>query len=210
MMQRVADYVISRLVDKSVRHVFMISGRGILYLTDALAKNTDIDAICTFHEQGASFAAMAYAANSNSIGACLISTGCASTNAVTAALCAWQDSIPCIFISGQNTLNETTHHTKSKKRTYGSQEANIIRIVEPITKYAVMVEEAEQIKYIMDRAISEAINGRRGPVWIDIPLDIQNTRVDPDLLNGFNYEAISACSKETVIKIKEETILFLF
>ena len=204
MMQRVADYVISRLVDKSVRHVFMISGRGILYLTDALAKNTDIDAICTFHEQGASFAAMAYAANSNSIGACLISTGCASTNAVTAALCAWQDSIPCIFISGQNTLNETTHHTKSKKRTYGSQEANIIRIVEPITKYAVMVEEAEQIKYVMDRAISEAVNGRRGPVWIDIPLDIQNTRIDPNLLNGFNYKTISTCSNDAVIEIKNE------
>lgn len=203
MSMRVADYVIEK-IRQFTDTIFMISGRGILYLTDAVAKNTDVNAVCTFHEQGASFAAMAYAINSNTIGACLISTGCASTNAITAALCAWQDSVPCIFISGQNTLNETTRHTKSKRRTYGSQEADIISIVEPITKYAVMVEKADQIKYVMDRAISEATNGRRGPVWVDIPLDIQNARIDPDLLNGFSYATEMRCSKETVIGIKNE------
>ncbi len=104
-MQRVADYVINRLVEESINHIFMITGRGILYLTDAVAKNQNIDAVFTYHEQGASYAAMAYATKKEKMGACLVSTGCASTNAVTALLCAWQDNLPIVFISGQNPLN---------------------------------------------------------------------------------------------------------
>ena len=190
MSERLSDYVISRLVEANVKHLFMITGRGILYLTDAVAKNPDIQHISTFHEQGASYAAMAYATNRN-LGACLISTGCASTNAVTAALCAWQDGIPCIFISGQNPLEETVRFTKSSRRTYGSQEADIIRIVESITKYSEMVTDPSKIGYIMDRAIYEATHGRMGPVWIDIPLDIQNQKIDPDSLERFEPEANS-------------------
>ena len=91
------------------------------------------------------FSAVAYAQKSNKLGACLVSTGCASTNAITAVLSAWQDNIPCIFISGNNTLNETTNFTKAPIRTYGQQEADIIPLVKSITKYSVMITKANDI-----------------------------------------------------------------
>lgn len=187
-MERVADYVISRLTESGIKHIFLITGRGILYLTDAVARNKDIKGISTYHEQGASYAAMAYASATDGMAACLVSTGCAATNAVTAALCAYQDNLPVIFISGQNMLEETTRHTGLQIRTYGSQEADIISVVEPITKYAVMLEHADEVKTVTDQAFFYANEGRKGPVWIDIPLDIQNARVEPEKLTGWISE----------------------
>ncbi|MFW5677803.1 MAG: thiamine pyrophosphate-binding protein, partial [Acetivibrio ethanolgignens] len=184
-MERVADYVIKRLIECEIKHIFMVTGRGILYLSDAVAKNPEIEGISTYHEQGASYAAMAYASANDGMSACLVSTGCAATNAVTAALCAFQDNLPVVFISGQNMLNETTRHMRVPIRTYGSQEADIIKVVESITKYAVMIEEPKDIAYEMDKAIYYANNGRKGPVWIDIPLDVQNSRINPKELKRF-------------------------
>lgn len=184
-MVRVADYIVNSLVKKEINSLFLITGRGILYLTDAVAKNKEIQGISTYHEQGASYAAMAYAAAKGGMGACLVSTGCAATNAVTAALCAYQDNLPVIFISGQNMLNETTRYTGVPIRTYGSQEADIINIVESITKYAVMVDDPNKIRLEIDKAIYYANEGRKGPVWIDIPLDIQNARIEGDQLIGW-------------------------
>lgn len=185
-MERVADYIISRLVENHIGHVFLLTGRGILYLTDAVAKNKEIQGISTYHEQGASYAAMAYASARDGMGACLVSTGCAAANAVTAALCAYQDNLPVIFISGQNMLKETTRYTGVPIRTFGSQEADIISIVEPITKYAVMIDNPNEIRAEIDKAIYFANEGRKGPVWIDVPLDIQNARVDSNTLSGWN------------------------
>ncbi len=179
-MERVADYIIEKLVGSGISHIFLITGRGILYLTDAVARNKDIKAVSTYHEQGASYATMAYAAASDGMAACLVSTGCAATNAVTAALCAYQDNLPVIFISGQNMLNETTEYTGQPIRTFGSQEANIIPIVRSITKYAVMLTDASKVGIEMDKAIQSANEGRKGPVWIDVPLDIQNARINTE------------------------------
>lgn len=176
---RVADYIVARLYEESVKHIFMVTGRGALFLTDAVAGHKGMEFICTHHEQAASYAAMAYAQANQKLGACMVSTGCASTNAITAALCAWQDDVPCVFISGQNKVNETVRFTKLPIRTYGQQEADIIRLVEPITKYAVMIEKAEDIVYELENAIHLAQTGRKGPVWIDVPLDIQNARIEP-------------------------------
>lgn len=188
-MERVADYIIRKLTEENIKHIFLITGRGILYLTDAVAKNNNINAVSTYHEQGASYAAMAYAAATEGMGACLVSTGCAATNAVTAALCAWQDNLPVVFISGQNMLNETTRYTNVPIRTYGSQEADIIKIVESITKYAQMITRPEDIVYEMEKAVFLANHGRKGPVWLDVPLDIQNARIDTDNLK--HYEVLS-------------------
>ena len=182
-MERVADYIIRKLTEENIKHIFLITGRGILYLTDAVAKNNNINAVSTYHEQGASYAAMAYAAATEGMGACLVSTGCAATNAVTAALCAWQDNLPVVFISGQNMLNETTRYTNVPIRTYGSQEADIIKIVESITKYAQMITRPEDVVYEMEKAVF------LGPVWLDVPLDIQNARIDTDSLK--HHEALS-------------------
>lgn len=189
-MVRVADLVIQKLIDQGIKHIFLITGRGILYLTDAVAKNKEIEGVSTYHEQGASYAAMAYAALNDGMSACLVSTGCAATNAVTAALCAYQDNLPVIFISGQHMLQETTRFTATPIRTYGSQEADIIAIVESVTKYAVMLSDASQAAYEMDKAIYIANEGRKGPVWIDIPLDVQNARVEEGVIPSFKAENV--------------------
>ena len=181
-MERVADYVMRRLRNAGVEHIFLVTGRGILFLTDALAKEEGLTPVSTYHEQGASYAAMAYAQAGGGLGACLVSTGCAATNAITAVLCAWQDNVPVIFISGQHMLHETTAYTKLPIRTYGSQEADIVSIVKPITKYAVMLQEATDIAVELDKALHYAMTGRKGPVWIDIPLDLQNARIDAENL----------------------------
>lgn len=182
---RVADYIIQRLWENSVRYLFMVTGRGVLYLSDAAAKQEKLNCISVHHEQAGAFAAMAYAQYNQTMGACLVSTGCAGTNAITPVLCAWQDEVPMMIISGQNTLKETTRFTKLPIRTYGQQEADIVSIVSTITKYAVMIDDPSRIAYEMDKAFYMAQNGRKGPVWIDVPLDIQNCRIDPDELERF-------------------------
>jgi len=184
-MIRVADYIVQRLYDSGVKHIFNITGRGTLFLSDALARHEKMKSIATHHEQGAAFAAVAYAQHNEKIGACLVSTGCASTNTITGLLCAWQDNVPCIFVSGQNKLSQTSRHTGVAVRTYGQQEMDIVRVVESLTKYAVMVEDPEKIAYEIDRALYMANEGRKGPVWIDVPLDIQNMRVKPEMLERF-------------------------
>ncbi|MDN3679461.1 thiamine pyrophosphate-binding protein [Vibrio tapetis subsp. quintayensis] len=185
---RVADYIVERLAEIGVGHVFMVTGRGILFLTDAVAKNENIEGVSLHHEQSCSYAAVSYAQQSESFGACLVSTGCGATNAITGLLTAWQDGVPCIFISGQNMLNETTRFSKIPMRTFGNQEADIIELVEPITKYASMVTCADTIGYELDKALFEATDGHQGPVWLDIPLDIQNTHIKPDELERFTAE----------------------
>ena len=184
-MIRVADYIIERLYDEGARHIFMVTGRGILYLSDAVARHKEIKGISVHHEQAGAFAAAAYSQSTEKIGACLVSTGCAGTNAVTGLLCAWQDAIPCVFISGQNKLKETTRYSGLSLRTFGQQEADIVGIVEPLTKYAVMITDPGRIAYEMDKALHLAKTGRKGPVWIDVPLDIQNMRVEPGELERF-------------------------
>lgn len=181
-MVRLADYIIQRLVDEGIKHIPLVTGRGILYLTDAVAKNPNIQSISVHHEQAAAYLAVAYAQYNNHLGACLVSTGCASTNATTGVLNAWQDGVPMFFLSGQNWLKETVNYTGKRIRTFGSQEANIIPIMKPITKYCEMVKDSKEIGIIMDKAIYYATHGVKGPVWIDVPVDIQNMRVDPEEL----------------------------
>lgn len=185
-MERVADYIIRTIAKAGASHIFMVTGRGILQLTDAVAKEQDIQGISTLHEQGASYASMAYAKATGKIGACLVSTGCAATNAVTGCLCAYQDNLPVIFISGNHTLAETTRYTEVPIRTYGSQETDIISIVEPVTKYATMLVDPSDTVYEIQKALYIAQKGRKGPVWIDIPLDVQGMRIEADSLKQFD------------------------
>ena len=184
-MIRVADYIMQELYKNGSRHIFMVTGRGALFLSDAVAANENLHGISMHHEQSASFAAVAYSDYTDTLGACLVSTGCAETNAMTGVLNAWQDGIPCVFISGQNKLNETSRFTGIPLRTYGQQEADIIPIVDTITKYAVMISDPNMIAYEMEKALYLAKAGRKGPVWIDVPLDVQNKRINPDELKHF-------------------------
>lgn len=198
---RVSDYIITKLYEIGVDTIFSVSGRGTLFLTDAIAKHSQIKYVGVHHEQSAAFAAFGYSQKKNDLSACLVSTGCASTNALTGVLCAWQDNLPCIFISGQNILAETTNHTGLNIRTYGQQEANIIPIVKPITKYAKMIEHPDQIEYELDKAIKIALDGRHGPVWLDIPLDIQSSRMQ--ILNKF-YKKKLIANKEIDLKVYDD------
>jgi acetolactate synthase-1/2/3 large subunit len=180
-MIRVADYIMQKLHESGVNHVFQVTGRGSLFLSDALAKNKNLTAISLHHEQSCSFAAVGYAEQTDGLGAALVSTGCASTNTLTGVLTAWQDGIPCVFISGQNVLNETTNYTNSGIRTYGQQEADIVKLVTPITKFATMLTNPQDIFQVMDDAINAAMTGRKGPVWIDVPIDLQSSLIDPSM-----------------------------
>jgi acetolactate synthase-1/2/3 large subunit len=181
---RVADYVIQRLCDAGVSHVFQVTGRGSLFLNDAVAKRKDIQAISMHHEQSCAYAAVGFAERTGGLGACLVSTGCASTNALTGVLNAWQDGVPCVFISGQNTLKETSRFTGIPLRTFGQQEADIISIVSPITKFSHMLTNATDIFQVMDSALLAAMTGRKGPIWIDIPLDLQSAMIAPEVLSS--------------------------
>jgi acetolactate synthase-1/2/3 large subunit len=200
---RVADYIMTCLHNAGIGHVFLVTGRGALFLTDALAKHPSLEPVCVHHEQSAAYAAVAYAQQSGGIGACLVSTGCASTNAITGVLSAWQDGIPCVFISGQNTLKETSNYTGIPLRTYGQQEADIISLVEPITKFAKMITSADQIIEAMQTAILLANSGRKGPVWLDIPLDLQSAFIDPrtESVSNESIPALPEASTEEVFKV---------
>uniref|UniRef100_UPI00404783D6 thiamine pyrophosphate-binding protein n=1 Tax=Polynucleobacter sp. TaxID=2029855 RepID=UPI00404783D6 len=194
-MLRVADYIMQRLAEVGIDCVFHVTGRGTLFLTDALAKSTNLRAVSLHHEQSCAFAAIGYAEQSGKLGVCLVSTGCGSTNAITGVLSAWQDGIPSIFISGQNILRETTRFTGIPLRTYGQQEADIIRLIEPITKYAHMLTRPEQIVEAMDLALYEAQSGRKGPVWLDIPLDLQSALIDPNKITRKTISKKEATTK---------------
>ena len=175
---RVADYIVESIYNSGTDTIFSVSGRGALFLTDALAKHDQVKNVAVHHEQAAAFAAVAYAQYSGKVGACLVSTGCASTNAITGVLSAWQDNIPCIFISGQNVLNETSNYTGLGLRTYGQQEADIIPIVSTITKYSAMLHKGSDIIEEIEKAFYYATEGRPGPVWLDIPLDLQSANIE--------------------------------
>lgn len=184
-MMRVADYVMQFLTEKGLEDVFVITGRGILFLTDALAKNEKLNSVSMHNEQALSYAAYSYAKLRDGYGAALVSTGCASTNCITGVLNAWQDHVPLVIISGNNPLSENTRYTKLPIRTYGSQEADIVPIVSSITKYAVMITEPNRIAYELEKAFFLADEGIKGPVWIDIPLDVQDKRIEENDLEHF-------------------------
>ena len=202
-MIRVADYIMDQLYENGARHIFMVTGRGALFLTDAVAAHKELKGVSLHHEQSASFASVSYADYNEKLGACLVSTGCAGTNAITGLLNAWQDGIPCVFISGQNKLAETSNFSGIPIRTYGQQEANLIPIVKSISKYSTMITDANQIAYELGKALYLAQNGRKGPVWIDIPLDIQNKRINIEDLKHFQIP------KQSVPKISRKETTFV-
>ncbi len=180
---RLADYVMQFLEKLNVNHVFMLSGGGIMYLVDALGRSS-IDYVCCHHEQAAGIAAQAYAMEKNSLGVCMITTGPGGTNALTAAGAAYMDSTPVLFITGQ--VKTADFASLRNVRQFGAQENNIVSMASPVTKYAVTVFDPETIKYHMEKAVYLALHGRRGPVWLDIPLDVQNADIVPELLQSFD------------------------
>jgi acetolactate synthase-1/2/3 large subunit len=177
---RVADYVMDRLVMLGVRQVFFLPGGGAMHLNDALALNSQLEPVLCLHEQACGIAAEAAGKMLAGPTACLVTSGPGATNVVTATLAAWLDSTPVIFISGQ--VKTADLKTGTALRMLGVQEADIVTIVSQITKAAVTLLDAQDVAYEFDRLEHLALSGRRGPVWLDVPLDIQGTEIDVNSL----------------------------
>jgi len=182
---RVTDYIADYIYNLGVKEVFMVSGGGMMFLSDGLASHHNLKVVCNHHEQASAMAAVSYAKYNNNLGVAYVSTGCGGTNAITGVLNGWQDNIPCLFVSGQVKRETTTRNSGLKLRQFGVQELDIIEIVDSITKYAVMVNEPDNIAYHLDKAVYLAKSGRPGPVWLDIPMDVQGAMIDESKLQRF-------------------------
>ena len=180
---KVSDYVIQFLADLGIRHIFYVSGGGAMHLNDSLGQNEQLEGICMLHEQGAAIAAEAYARISENYGACLVTSGPGGTNAVTGVAGAYYDSTPVIYISGQVKREDLVGNQGI--RQFGIQETDILSIVRSVTKYAVQIQKPEDICFEMEKAAAIAKEGRPGPVWVDIPLDIQASQIEPDELLSY-------------------------
>ena len=187
-MMRVSDYIFSSIAELGVKEVFAVSGGGAMHLVDSLGRNEHLRYIATHHEQAAAMAAEGYARISGKPGVALVTSGPGGTNAITGVCGAWIDSIPTIFISGQVTQDTLIGNTGL--RQFGIQEANIIEIVRPITKYAVTVTDPSEVKYHLQKAVYLATTGRPGPVWLDIPLDVQSKLINPNTLTPFTPDDV--------------------
>ena len=182
-MVKLSDWIFAFLAQKDIKHAFMLPGGGAMHLVDSLGRSRDIEYLCPRHEQAAAMAAEGYYRASNRIAAVVVTTGPGGTNTLTGVIGQWLDSIPCIYISGQ--LKRKTIISacpELRLRQYGDQEINIVDIVKPVTKYAVTVMEPERIKYHLEKALYIATHGRPGPVWLDMPLDVQASMIDESKL----------------------------
>jgi acetolactate synthase-1/2/3 large subunit len=188
-MLKLSDYAIRFIADQGVKHVFLVVGGGAMHLNESLSRCREIEFICNLHEQGAAVAAENYSKATNHLGVVLVTTGPGGTNAITGVAGAWLDSTPCVFISGQVKRADSMFRpdgTPLGVRQGGVQEVDIVSIIRPITKYAVTVNDPKTIRYHLERALYLAQTGRPGPVWIDIPLDVQGTPIDESALIGFD------------------------
>ena len=202
-MRKLSDYVFQFLENKGIKHAFMLPGGGAMHLDDSLGKS-NIEYTCFLHEQAAAIAAEAYGQHTNSPGLVLVTSGPGATNAITGVTAGWIDSTPMFVISGQS-KREDLVGTKGV-RQIGSQEVQIIPMVKPITKYAVQILEPSEIRYHLEKAYIEATTARPGPVWLDIPLDVQAVMLDETKLQGY----ISPIQEPTDVKdVVDKTIELL-
>lgn len=182
-MIKLADYVINFLVKKRIKDIFLVSGGGIMYLTDSVCKNKNIRYVANHHEQASATAAESYARVKNHFGACLVTTGPGGTNAITGVAGAWVDSIPIFVISGQVKRELISDYKILRQK--GPQEINIIDMVKPITKYAITVANPDNIRYELEKSYNIMQEDRPGPIWLNIPLDVQGAMIDEKKLNGY-------------------------
>jgi len=185
----VSDYIFDFLQKKGVEVAFMVSGGQAMFLVDALGRHPDIKTICTHHEQSAGMAADAYARITGKLGVALVTAGPGSVNIVNGLVGGWTDSAPMMVISGQSALSCVNYQAKSGIRQYGIQGIYIQPFVEKATKFFVTVDDPAKIQYYMEKAYYLATNGRPGPVWIDVPLDVQRMEVPEKLLYPYHPEA---------------------
>ena len=187
-MIKLSDYVFKFISGLGVKHVFMLPGGGAMHLVDSLGRAKDIGFVCNLHEQASAIAAGAYGQYENKLGVALVTTGPGGTNTITGVAGAWLDSIPCLFLSGQ--VKRPDLMAGRGVRQMGYQEVDIVQLVKPITKYAVIVVDPKSIRYHLEKAVYLAKSGRPGPVWVDIPLDVQAANIDESDLAKFDGKEV--------------------
>jgi acetolactate synthase-1/2/3 large subunit len=193
---RVADYLMSRLADAGAAHVFLLPGGGAMYLNDALVCEKRLTPVPCHHEQACGIAAEAWGRVRETFGVCMVTTGPGATNVITPVAGAWIESIPMLVISGQ--VKRPDRLAGRPLRQGGVQEVDILPMVKSITKYAVTVDDPMQIRYHLERALFEMKDGRNGPVWLDIPLDVQAAPINPDELPGFTPDVMPAAALDAI------------
>lgn len=203
-MIKLSDYLFNRIADYGVKDIFMISGGGNMHLINSVGTNKRLNYICNHHEQASAIAAEGYARVKNSLGVCLVTTGPGGTNTITGVLGAWLDSIPVLYISGQVKRNDMVN--SSGLRQLGVQEAPIVDMVKPITKYAVTITNPLSIRYHLEKAIDLATNGRMGPVWLDIPLDVQAAMIEETRLHKYLKSKKNEISNQKLDYLVKKTI----
>ena len=187
---KLSDYVLKFVADLGIKDLFLVTGGGAMHLNASLGAETRIRPICNSHEQASAICAEGYAKATNGLGVCMVTTGPGGTNAVTGVAGAWLDSTPTLYISGQVKRPDRMFDAQTGKplgmRQLGVQEVDICSIVRPITKYAETILKPRDIRYHLEKAVYLAMHGRPGPVWIDIPLDVQATPIEESELRGFD------------------------
>lgn len=206
-MIKLSDFVARYLADLGIRHVFMVTGGGAMHLNDSFGQEKRIQYVCCHHEQACAIAAEGYARTLGRIAVVNVTTGPGGTNAITGVLGQWLDSIPVLYVSGQVRYEMTVASTSLPLRQLGDQEADIIALVRPITKYAAMVTDPKTIRYHLDRAIHLAITGRPGPVWLDIPLDVQAAMVDEGSLAAYDPSGNGVQTDEVDLRRQVDIVL---
>lgn len=182
--QHLANYISKEL---QCKHVFTLTGGGAMFLNDAFGNEKELEAVYCHHEQAASMAAVGYS-KCKGVATCVTTTGCGATNTLTGLLDAWQDNVPVLFVSGNVKSKETSYLLENKIRAFGVQEANIIPIVKSITKECFFIESLEMYKEIIINLKNYLFSNRPGPVWLDIPMDIQSKILTLDDLNDINQK----------------------
>jgi acetolactate synthase I/II/III large subunit len=194
-MTKLSDYVIQFLVDRGIHDIFLVSGGGIMHVLDSVGRNEGMRHYCNYHEQACVIGAEAYARLTGKVGAALVTVGPGAANAVSALPGSWVDSIPILVISGQ--VRQDLIADYSKLRQLGPQETNTLGMAKPVTKYAVRVTDPKRIRYELEAAYYHATEGRPGPVWVELPLDVQGASIDESTLEGFDPPVDLATARVT-------------
>lgn len=215
---RVADYIANRLSQLGIKQVYGLVGGGTAGLNDGFISNPDIEFVCFHHEQGAGHAAVGAARTNRQLAVVNVTTGCGGTNVLTSCLNAWQESVPVLFLSGNTRIDNMAAYINKQKninlRRYGLQEHNIVETVGNLTKYAVLIESVDDVAYELEKAIDIATSGRPGPVWIDVPGNIQTAQMPENPRQyektvGFEapFTEITEMFNEHILKAKRPLII---
>ena len=206
---KLSDWVANKIIELGVRHVFMVTGGGAMHLNHSFGTHKQLECVFNHHEQACAMAAEAYYRLTNRIALVNVTSGPGGTNAITGVYGAFVDSVGMVVLSGQVKYETTVRSTGLALRQYGDQELDIEELVRPITKYVHMVTDPQTIRYHLEKAFYLATSGRPGPVWLDIPLNVQGARIDPETLPGFDPAELDEPWKKTDLAAAAQEVLKL-